>query len=156
MGIGPDSEGAGVIMDHMASIYFATEQWELAAENFKAVIRLLFQYGRSRTDPAVIELSLKTAQCFSHMGQSAMAEDGYSWCVTQARQHMKENSADMEAVALCGMCLEEEAHYYLRQKRFDRAKRPHAEALALAKRVLGPEHEQVAVMLNNMSTILEG
>merc|ERR1712065_28285 len=61
-----------------------------------------------------------------------------------------------EAVALCGMCLEEEAHYYLRQKRFDRAKRPHAEALALAKRVLGPEHEQVAVMLNNMSTILEG
>lgn len=88
--LNPNSTAIVVLLTRIGNLCYAQHKWEAAVDALSAAVRgLVLQVGRDRTDPSVVELSLKISDCLSRVpGRFADATDGYLWCVMTAREHV--------------------------------------------------------------------
>ncbi|XP_072028561.1 uncharacterized protein, partial [Amphiura filiformis] len=69
------------IYDQMANMLLRQGKFVEAEIAFKETLRRLITSGTEKTDPAVIEISLKLAQIYSATRRIAEAQAGFQWCI---------------------------------------------------------------------------
>lgn len=142
------------IYDNMANLAMAGQKFERAETLFKETMRGLLQRGRTKDDNAIIEISLKLAMIFAITKRSDEAEKGYRYCIElQEKKVFSSGKVDDNDSALLGMCMDSYSRFLLTQKRYPQAQANLEKAVALAEKVYGKTHPQVAVLLNNLATV---
>ncbi|XP_072029873.1 tetratricopeptide repeat protein 19, mitochondrial-like [Amphiura filiformis] len=69
------------IYDQMANMLLRQGKFVEAEIAFKETLRRLITSGTEKTDPAVIEISLKLAQIYSATRRISEAQAGFQWCI---------------------------------------------------------------------------
>jgi len=83
-----------VVQLQLANLSYALQRWKPALGYFKLAIKGYIASGRPADSDAVIEISIKIADCFGRLDQSTEALAGFSWCVDVARHKVDALPAD--------------------------------------------------------------
>lgn len=81
------------------------------------------------------------------------AEDGYLFCIKHIQDHAKLLPDDDDVLILWAMTLDWYGKMLLSQSRLSEALDKYIEAYQLCIKVHGKEHEQTAVILNDLGTV---
>lgn len=116
------------------------------------LLRELLSSETPKDDDSVIEVSLKLSIACAHQDKHDLAGQGFQWAVETSQQKVDESSEGTEnSKALLGVCLEAWGTYLLSQNKPVEAGKLLTRALKVSKEVLGEEHEQTTVILNNLA-----
>eukprot|EP00795_Rhopilema_esculentum_P014456 gene14456-5518_t len=144
------------IVDQLANLAYELNHWQEAEELFKEVLQRMLDVGSEKESDAVIEASLKLAKVYSYLGNMELATEGFQFCMDtlenkiQAMQDIPDDT-----LALLGMTLTEYGTHFKAIGRLDESERAFSRALAIAKQVLGPSHEQTSVITNDLATVYD-
>jgi len=143
------------IYDGMANLALIQGHLDKAETLFKETLRGLIQQGMKKDDEAVIEISLKLAMIYAAQNRNDEANEGYQFCITTMEANIEKMSkVDDNTKALLGMCTDAYSRFLIKQKRYNEALECLQKALNLARTVFGDLHQQVAVLLNDVATVL--
>ena len=143
------------IYDSMANLALMTGQLDKAETLFKEALRGLIQQGMKKEDDAVIEISLKIAMIYAAKKMDEEAVAGYKYCIETLETRMKTmTEVDSNTKALLGMSTDAYSRFLISRKQYKEALECLTKALDIAKSVFGEMHPQVAVLLNDIATVL--
>lgn len=145
------------IYDSMANLYLAFLDFERAEKLYKETMKGLLQMGREQTDNAIVEISMKLAMMYAMQQRNADAEEGYKFCVETQEKKLFDattDEIDENTLALLGMCVNSYSRFLVIQNKFGEAVTNLKKSLDIAERVFGDTHAQVAVLYNDIATIL--
>eukprot|EP00047_Mylnosiga_fluctuans_P018169 m.67890 g.67890 ORF g.67890 m.67890 type:complete len:307 (+) comp7470_c0_seq1:63-983(+) len=102
------------VLNRLANVYYLMGRWDDALMCFRSCVEGFLLHGRSVRDNAIVEMSIKISNCFSHEGHTEDALAGYDWCVSVMLEKLKstENRSveDLcDIIALLGMAQEQYA-----------------------------------------------
>lgn len=140
------------VLDQLANLSFDLQKWSEAEHYFRLLLRDLLSSDTPKDDDGVVEVSLKLSIACAHQDKHDLAISGFQWA-TDTIQKKVEKSPDAteNSKALLGVCLEGWGTYLLSQDKPAEAAILLARALKVSKEVLGEEHEQTTVILNNLA-----
>lgn len=107
-------------------------------------------------DNAIVEISLKLASVYASMEDYEKAVQGFHFCMgTQEEKIQKygEKNVDEDTLLLWAMSMDWYARFLLNIHKYDLAKQHFIKAYEMSARVNGPEHEQTAVLLNDIGSV---
>ncbi|CAB3997214.1 tetratricopeptide repeat 19, mitochondrial isoform X5 [Paramuricea clavata] len=140
------------IIDQIANLLHNLGKLDEAEDYYKQTVQALISHGAKKDDDAVIEISLKLASIYAEQERHELAENGFTWCVNNARRKVNENEKfDMNSAALLGICLESYGKYRISQRDANKAISLFTEALEISRKVFGTKHQQVVLLLNNLA-----
>lgn len=140
------------VLDQLANLSFQLQKWSEAEHYFRLLLRELLSSETPKDDDSVIEVSLKLSIACAHQDKHDLAGQGFQWAVETAQKKVDEPSEGTEnSKALLGVCLEAWGTYLLSQDKPVEAGKLLTRALKVSKEVLGEEHEQTTVILNNLA-----
>ncbi len=106
-------------------------------------------------DDAVIEISLKLAMIYAAKKLDDEAIAGYKYCINTLETRMKTmKEVDTNTKALLGMSTDAYSRFLISRKQYKEALKCLTRALEIAESVFGDKHPQVAVLLNDVATVL--
>ena len=142
------------IYDSMANLYLSQGLFDKAESLYKETMRGQIQKGISEKDNSVIELSLKLAMIYAMQNKNTDAEKGYKFCISSLQQKTeKESEADADTLALMGMCRNSYARFLMVAQRLAEAEEEMKRCVNVGLQAFGPNHPQVAVLLNDVATL---
>ncbi|KAK4294335.1 hypothetical protein Pmani_033035 [Petrolisthes manimaculis] len=144
------------IFDLLANLAYKREEYSKAEKLFKDVLRRLLSGGMATDDNAVVEISLKLASVYASMQDYEKAVQGFHFCIgTQEEKIQKhgEKNVDEDTLLLWAMSMDWYARFLLNIHKYDLAKQHFIKAYEMSARVNGPEHEQTAVLLNDIGSV---
>ncbi|XP_028395278.1 tetratricopeptide repeat protein 19, mitochondrial-like isoform X1 [Dendronephthya gigantea] len=140
------------IIDQIANLLHNLGKLDEAEDYYKQTIQALISHGTEKDDHSVIEISLKLASIYAEQGRHELAENGFTWCVNNARKKVPDDGkCDINSLALLGICLESYGKYRISQRDANKAITLFTEALEISRKVFGSKHQQVAMLLNNLA-----
>lgn len=141
------------VLDQLANLSFELQKWSEAEHYFRLLLRELLSTETPKDDESVIEVSLKLSIACAHQDKHDLAGQGFQWTTETAQKKVSESSdaATDNSKALLGVCLEAWGTYLLSQDKPVEAATLLSRALKVSKEVLGEEHEQTTVILNNLA-----
>ncbi|EDV26802.1 uncharacterized protein TRIADDRAFT_54077 [Trichoplax adhaerens] len=104
-------------------------------------------------DNAMIEISLKLSNIYESKGMSKAAEIGYKWCISTAEKNCKGVEYSPDSNALLGMAQESLGMFYYQHRNLAKAKEYLELALTTAKRTVGVDSPQVAIIRNHLCLV---
>lgn len=148
-------EGRVYIYDSLANLALARGEFDKAEKLYKETLRGSFQQGMSKDHDAVVEISLKLAMIYAAQKRNEEANEGYKFCIKTQEEKIKKMKMeeDQNSAALLGMALDAYARFLMVQNRNEEAKSCLEKSLAIATKVFGESHPQVAVLLNDIATV---
>jgi len=123
------------------------------------VMQGLLQQGKQADDNAIIEISLKLAIIYAVQNKTEDAEIGYQFCIEMlekklnSRKASDAEAADNNALALLGMSAEAYGRFLIKRENYRGALKNLQKALKIASNVLGYNHHQIVVLLNDIATV---
>ena len=151
-----DQKAITFIYDMMANLAFQREQFEKAEKLFKSVIQRLLGDGTPENDNAIIEISLKLASIYASTEQVENAILGFHFCIATQDKKIKElgvEQTDEDTLILWAMGMDWYARFLIRLGKFDLAKEYFIKAYEMCIKVNGTDHEQTAVLLNDIGSV---
>lgn len=146
-------------LDGTSKDFFLRYQHFFTLETFFNLkyFKLFFTTGGIGDDHnAVVEVSLKLANIYFHLGDNEKACEGFQFCISTQEKKMKlmaEENVDEDTLVLWAMshdwfgrCLLSLAHY-------DRAKEHFKKAYDVCLKVKGPEDPHISVLLNDLGSV---
>ncbi|XP_064616611.1 tetratricopeptide repeat protein 19, mitochondrial-like isoform X2 [Liolophura sinensis] len=142
------------INDCLAELALVQGQLDTADRLYKEVMKGCLQIGLEQTDNAIVELSIKLASIYAMQNKMAEARLGFQHAIqTQEKKMMETENPDENTKALLGLALESFSRFLMVHKEYDAAEKYLTKSYDLAKEVLGEEHPQTLVILNDLATI---
>ena len=136
-----------------------------AEKLYKETIKGLLQ-NKDKDDNAIIEISLKLATIYTIERRFEEAKDGYNYCIDHLDNKLKsvnrdiiriedpeDESGNVNTLALLGMCKTFYGRFLILQGKYSEAYDTLSSALTIARQVYGEDHDQVAVLCNDLSTV---
>ncbi|KAJ7389985.1 Tetratricopeptide repeat protein 19, mitochondrial [Desmophyllum pertusum] len=141
------------VLDQLANLSFELQKWKEAEHYFRLLLRnLLSSEETPKDDDGVIEVSLKLSIACAHQDKHDLAVLGFKWATDTIQKKVDETpDATDNSKALLGVCLEGWGTYLLSQDEAAQAAQLLSRALKISKEVLGEDHEQTTVILNNLA-----
>lgn len=156
-----EEEVTTVVQLQLANLYYALQRWEPALGYFKLAVKGYIASGRPADDNAVIEISIKTADCFDRLDRPTEATAGFSWCVGVARLKADTLAADgtdraalLNSYGMLGLALHGHANHFAKRSLFERALPSCLEALAVAMAVTAIDGPTGAPLVVNSHELL--
>ncbi|KAK0179301.1 hypothetical protein PV327_005066 [Microctonus hyperodae] len=147
------TDGITYIYDVMANLAFEVGENQKAKDLFTSVMQRLISNGVAQNDKKIIHMSLKVAKILERMGDIQIAEDGYKYCLKHSETHVTNDPDDEDAAILCAMTLDWYGDLLTSQGRFKESLNNYLKAYELCLKVYGRNHEQTAVILNDLGTV---
>uniref|UniRef100_A0A5S6QW07 MalT-like TPR region domain-containing protein n=1 Tax=Trichuris muris TaxID=70415 RepID=A0A5S6QW07_TRIMR len=167
-----DVKAVNYICDVLANIYYELMDTVKAKALFLSLTDSLISSGTKKTDPAVVEISLKLADIYAMEGNYELAEEGFKFCIETQKsvvdetdkvydkkwmKRFKTTRSDEDAerdeltdpYALYGMILESYSRYLMSRKRVEESKKHFSRALELARDIYSPLSAHIIIMMNN-------
>ncbi|KAL5012202.1 hypothetical protein ScPMuIL_010753 [Solemya velum] len=142
------------IFDRMADLALSQGQLENSEKLFKETMKGCLQTGSTKTDNDIIEISVKLASIYALLKRDSEAEQGFEFCIeTQKSKVSKDSEPDNDTLGLLGLALESYGRYLLLHRKYDQAQPMLEEAVEIAKKLWGEEHNQVLILLNDLATV---
>lgn len=140
------------VLDQLANLSFDLQKWSEAEHYFRLLLRDLLSAETPKNDDSVVEVSVKLSIACAHQDKHDLAVQGFQWATEMVQKKVNESSdATENSKALLGVCLESWGTYLLSQDKPMEAATLLARALKVSKDVLGQDHEQTTVILNNLA-----
>lgn len=140
------------VLEQLANLTFELQRWNEAEHYFRLLLRDLLSQETPKDDDSVIEVSLKLALACAHQDKHALATQGFQWATNTIQKKVDELPATTDnSKALLGVCLEGWGTYLLAHDKPAQAAQLLSRALNISKEVLGEDHEQTTVILNNLA-----
>lgn len=156
-----EEEVTTVVQLQLANLYYLLQRWEPALNYFKLVVKGYIASGRPADDNAVIEISIKTADCFDRLDRPTEAMAGFSWCVGVARLKAEALAADgadraalLNSYGMLGLALQGHANHFVKRSLFERALPSCLEALNVALAVTAIDGPTGAPLVVNSHELL--
>ncbi|KAL7648780.1 UNVERIFIED_CONTAM: hypothetical protein RMT77_000687 [Armadillidium vulgare] len=144
------------IYDLMANFAFENEDYKKAETLFVDVLKRFLEKGISEDDNAVVEVSLKMASIYSHLGDNEKACQGFQFCIDTQEKKMKamgEENVDEDTLVLWAMSHDWFGRFLLGLAHYDRAKEHFRKAYDVCLKVKGAEDPHVSVLLNDLGSV---
>lgn len=142
------------IYDGMANLAFVQQQFSKAENLYKETMKALLQTGREKTDNAMVELTIKLGTIYAIQQKDELAQMGYQDAVNVMEEKInKEPESDPNTYALLGLALESYGRYLMVHRKYAAAEPFIVRAESIATKVLGKDHPQRIVLLNDIATI---
>lgn len=140
------------VLDQLANLSFQLQKWSEAEHYFRLLLRDLLSSDIPKDDDGVVEVSLKLSIACAHQDKHDLAIQGFQWSTDTVQKKVSESpDATENSKALLGVCLEGWGTYLLSQDKPAEAAKLLDRALKVSKEVLGEDHEQTTVILNNLA-----
>lgn len=140
------------VLDELANHTFELQRWNEAEHYFRLLLRDLLSSETPKEDDSVVEVSLKLSISCAHQDKHDLALQGFQWTTDTIQKKIDEiPHASDNSKALLGVCLEAWGTYLLSQDQPAQAAQLLSRALKISKDVLGEDHEQTTVLLNNLA-----
>ncbi|KAL9968225.1 hypothetical protein ACROYT_G026575 [Oculina patagonica] len=140
------------VLDQLANLSFELQKWSEAEHYFRLLLRDLLSSETAKDDDSVVEVSLKLSIACAHQDKHDLAIQGFQWTTDTIQKKVnKTPDATDNSKALLGVCLEGWGTYLLSQDQPAQAAQLLSRALKVSKEVLGEDHEQTTVILNNLA-----
>lgn len=140
------------VLDQLANLSFQLQTWSEAEHYFRLLLQDLLSSDIPKDDDGVVEVSLKLSIACAHQEKHELAAQGFQWATDTIQKKVNESPDVTEnSKALLGVCLEGWGTYLLSQDKATDAARLLTRALKVSKEVLGEDHEQTTVVLNNLA-----
>lgn len=140
------------VLDELANHSFELQNWKEAEHYFRLLLRDLLSSETPKDDESVVEVSLKLSISCAHQDKHDLAIQGFQWTTDTIQKRVDETpDASYNSKALLGVCLEGWGTYLLSQDQSAQAAQLLSRALNISKDVLGEDHEQTTVILNNLA-----
>lgn len=118
------------------------------------VLQGLLQRGIQPNDNAIVEVSLKLAVLYASQQRNTEAETGYQFCIDTLESKMKAASVtDPDVNVLLGMSADAYSRFLIGRGEYSAAIDNLHKALKIAKNALGENHEQIAVLMNDIAAV---
>lgn len=142
------------IYDDMANLAFVQQQFSKAENLYKETMKALLQSGREKTDNAMVELTIKLGTIYAIQKKDELAKLGYQEALSIMEEKVKKDpDSDDNTYALLGMALDSYGRYLMVHKQYAVAEPYIVRAESIATKVLGQDHPQRIVLLNDIATI---
>ena len=158
--IDPDAEAVVWLNDRLGDMLAGLQEWGAAGQHYQAAAQGMSKHGWPPDHDAIIELSLKLAQCMARTGDRSTARTGLEWTVATARRKLgakdglKVDETELDnTISLLGMALDALALYHAEDGDFATAAGVYTETIDLCSRLsekwrslkLISAHQKVAV-----------
>lgn len=161
------------IFDVMADNYFAYENYAKAKDLYLEVVqRMSMKPDFSTDNEGLVEISSKLAYCFSELNQIEEAEQGFQFTLASQLKRtssfwnnktseviesgLEENElseSQKNSLSLLGMSYDLYSKHLCRTHSLQGALLYRLKALAISRKVNGNQHEQTAVLLNDIAQL---
>ncbi|CAC5377237.1 TTC19 [Mytilus coruscus] len=142
------------IYDDLANMALSQRHFSKAENIYKETMKACLQKGMEKTSNAVVEITIKLGSLYAMTKKDEMAEMGYQEAVKVMELKVKENSEiDNNTYALLGLALESYGRFLMFHKQLAKAEPLFVRSESIARRVLGEEHPQRIVLLNDIAAV---
>ncbi|XP_076092186.1 tetratricopeptide repeat protein 19, mitochondrial-like [Mytilus galloprovincialis] len=142
------------VYDDLANIALNQRQFSKAEVLYKETMKACLQKGMEKTSNAFVEITIKLGSLYAMTKKDEMAEMGYREAVKIMELKVKENpETDDNTYALLGLALESYGRFLMYHKELAEAQPLLVRSESIARRVLGEEHPQRIVLLNDIATV---
>ncbi|XP_050406875.1 tetratricopeptide repeat protein 19, mitochondrial [Patella vulgata] len=141
------------VFDSLANIALAKGEYTKAEKLFKETMKGCLEVGITKTDNAMVEMSIKLASIYAMQKREDEAVRGYEFCIETQDLKVKDPECDIDSLALLGIALESYGRYLLYHKNLEQSLVMLTRAVEVAKTTLGESGMQTLVLMNDLATV---
>jgi len=163
-----NDEQENLVLNLIATNYFESGDWESAEKLFIDLIKRMVARDISTTSPAILELSLKLASIYSKSKATHQkALKGFKFVINSLLHDLSDILLDIDdldiqtlsdekkdALALLGWSYDWFAKHLVNMNDYNGATDMFQRAMQISSKVLGQQHDQTLILLNDIGTTL--
>lgn len=142
------------IFDGLADTALRQGKLQKAEKLYKETMKAYLQNGKEKTSNAMVELTIKLGSIYAMLNRDEEAKLGYKEAIKIQDEKIKKcPESDPDTYALLGLALESYARYLTVHKELEEAEPLFVRSESIAMKVLGKEHPQRIIILNDIAAV---